>query len=183
MNGFPSVQHISSTPKTPQFNTPLSSTPKTSQFNTKTPSVPHQKPLSSTHPLVKTVKLAYIVEELFFVWEVCWTEGFLVRNWRECWTKRFLVWNWGVFGVELRNFGGWKKWPFCVELMCWTERDPLKFYFLFVMLDDFFQTQRAQRLWITDSESELAVNWLFDILKLFHYVFQTLISMNFPVNF
>ena len=71
----PSVQHISSTPKTPQFNTipsvplqkplsstpktlsstPLSSTPKTPQFNT-IPSVPLQKPLSSTHPLSSTPK-------------------------------------------------------------------------------------------------------------------------------
>ena len=46
----PSVQHISSTQKDHSFLAPksLSSTPKTPQFNT-TPSVPLQKPLSSTH--------------------------------------------------------------------------------------------------------------------------------------
>ena len=28
------------------------------------------------------------------------------------------VWNWEGFGVEPRAE---KEWPFCVELMCWTE--------------------------------------------------------------
>ena len=52
----PSVQHISSTQKGHSFSAPksLSSTPKTPQFNTN-PSVPHQKTLSST-PLSSTPK-------------------------------------------------------------------------------------------------------------------------------
>ena len=55
----------------------------------------------------KTVKLAYGTEgvELRGFW--CGTEGFVL--------------NWGVFGGELRDFGAEKEWPFCVELMCWTE--------------------------------------------------------------
>ena len=32
-------------------------------------------------------------------------------------TEGFLVWNSGILGAE-------KEWPFCVELMCWTEGDP-----------------------------------------------------------
>ena len=32
----------------------------------------------------------------------------------ECWTEGFLVLNWRILEAE-------KAWPFCVELMCWTE--------------------------------------------------------------
>ena len=34
---------------------------------------------------------------------------------------QFFVLNWGDFGVELRDFGGWKGVALCVELMCWTD--------------------------------------------------------------
>ena len=137
----PSVQHIGSTqrshgvihtfsaPKTPQFNT------KIPRFPTKNPSVPHQKPLSSTQGCVELRGLQCGTEGFLLLhWGVelrsfrCGTEGFLVLNqgvfgvelrgfWRGtdgCWTEEFLVWNWGNFGAE-------KDWPFCVELMCWTE--------------------------------------------------------------
>ena len=30
--------------------------------------------------------------------------------------------------MELRDFEAEKEWPFCVELMCRTEGDPLKIY-------------------------------------------------------
>ena len=45
---------------------------------------------------------------------------------------QFFVLNWGDFGVELRNLGAGKEWPFvsswCVELMgCESEGDPSKF--------------------------------------------------------
>ena len=46
------------------------------------------------------------------------TEEFLVWNQEVYWTEDFLGWNWAILGAE-------KKWPFCVELMCWTEEDPL----------------------------------------------------------
>ena len=82
----PLLDHTFSAPEISQFNTknspvqhnPLSSTSKTPQFNTKTPSVPHQKPLSST-PLTSTPKKLYI-SELYsdFFW--CGTEGFLKWN-------------------------------------------------------------------------------------------------------
>ena len=34
--------------------------------------------------------------------------------------KTFLKMDWRAFGVELRNFGGWKG----LALLCWTEGDP-----------------------------------------------------------
>ena len=79
------------------------SAPNISQFNTENPSVQHQKPFSSTPkahqfntPLTSTSKK--FVE---------------LRGFRY-WTKGYLVLNWGMLGAE-------KEWPFCVELMCWTE--------------------------------------------------------------
>ena len=33
-------------------------------------------------------------------------------------SEGLMVWNRGVFGVELRQLGAEKEWPFCVELMC-----------------------------------------------------------------
>ena len=35
-------------------------------------------------------------------------------SWGECWTEGFFVWNWRISRAE-------KEWPFCAELMCWTE--------------------------------------------------------------
>ena len=64
------------------------------QFHTKNPSVQHQKALSS--PPIKS----YCKARLFRVlW--CGTEGFSVLNWE-------------VFGVELRDFGSWKR----MALLC-----------------------------------------------------------------
>ena len=77
---FQHVKSLSSTPKTPQFNTKisLSSKPKTSQFNTENPSVPHRKsPVLHTpqfHFKTSQFHTAYI--ERFFVKEVWWTGGF-----------------------------------------------------------------------------------------------------------
>ena len=102
----PSVQHTPSVP----HQKPFSSTPKPPQFHTKNPSVPHQKRV--------TVKLAYL--ELFW----CGTEGFFVLNWGG-------VLNWGVFGVELRDFGGGKGMALLcgTDVLNWggcgTEGDPL----------------------------------------------------------
>ena len=100
----PSVQH-----------TPLSSTPKSPQFHTKNPSVPHQRWV--------TVKLAY--KELFWCGteEVCWTEGFFELNWGGMLNWGVLVWNWGVLVWNWGILGAEKEWPFCLELMCWTEGD------------------------------------------------------------
>ena len=42
----------------------------------------------------------------------------VVWNWGMCGTEGFLVWNRGLLGPE-------NEWPFCVELMCWTEGDPI----------------------------------------------------------
>ena len=132
----PDRKPLSSTLKTVQHI--LSSTQKV--FGKKPP-VPIRKalsftlkPLTSTPktPEFKTKKLAYL--ELFLSLFCVEPRGF------RCWTGEFLVLNWGVFGVELRGFrcwtegflvwiigifGGVKVWPFCVEVMCWTEGHPL----------------------------------------------------------
>ena len=111
----PSVQHISSTQKGHSFSAPksLSSTPKTPQFNT-TPSVPHKK---ARYKRQKRLYKAFL----------CGTEGVELRGFR-CGTEGggtegFLVWNWGVC-VELRGFWcgtegfwGWKG----VALLCGTD--------------------------------------------------------------
>ena len=115
----PLLDHTFSAPKIPQFHTknpsvqhqnPLSSTPKTPQFKTP-PSVPHLKPLSSTHPSGK------IEVELRGFW--CGTEECVELRGFKCGTEGVVL-NWGVFGVELRDFWGWKgvvqKWNWCVEL-------------------------------------------------------------------
>ena len=92
-----SVQH---TPH--QFNTkrPYLFNTKKRQFNTS---------LSSTHPSVQHTpqlnkSLSFKLRSVLN-WAVCWTEG--------CGELRDLL-NWRFFGIE-------KEWPFCVELMCWTE--------------------------------------------------------------
>ena len=114
----PSVQHrnssvphlkpLSSTLPSVSHRKPLSSTPKPPQFHIKNPSVLHQKPLWTTHPSVQHQKPVSSTHPL--------------------------VLNWGVFGVELRDFGGWKG----VALLCgidvlnWggceTEGDPSLIY-------------------------------------------------------
>ena len=90
--------HTMSTPF--QHPKSLSSTPKTAQFHIKNPSVQHRNPLCST-PKPPKFRLPQFHTKHSLV---CWTEG-------------FLVWNWGFLGAG-------KEWLFCVELMCWTERDP-----------------------------------------------------------
>ena len=138
----PSVQQIGSTQGPPlfstqipqfnnkitQFHPPLSSTPKAPssrpkplQFLIKNPSVPHQKPLSSTNssvphlkPSVQHRKHLSSTHPLVWNWGVCETKGFPVWNWGVCWTEGFSVLSRGVFGVELRDFGGWKG----VALLC-----------------------------------------------------------------
>ena len=105
----PSVQQLGSTQRPHQKR--LNSTPKTPQFNKQTPSVQQQK-LISSNPFSSTPKTLQFYT--VFVWGVCWSEGFLMWNWGACWTEGSLVWNWGISGAE-------KEWPFCVELMCWTE--------------------------------------------------------------
>ena len=54
---FQPQKSLSSTTKTPQFNTPISSTPKIPQFHTLNPSVAHKKPLSYTNFSVFGVEL------------------------------------------------------------------------------------------------------------------------------
>ena len=136
-------------PKSLSSTGPLTST---HQFHTKepllispqNPSVSHRKPLGSTaktpqfHPPPSVPQQKLRLFFLVWNWGVCGTEGFGCGTvgfwcWTEgfwCWTEGVLVLNWGGFGVELRGFPcgnegfwGWKS-PFCVELMCWTERDP-----------------------------------------------------------
>ena len=76
------------------------------QFNTK-------KPLSSTHPSVQHTPQ--------FNTPLSSTQAFLGLNYEVRWTWGCVeprgVLNWGVFGVKLRDFGGWKK----VALSCWTD--------------------------------------------------------------
>ena len=95
----PSVQHISSTPLQPPKS--HSSTPKPRQFHTKNPSVSHQKPLSSTPKKGHCKARSYI--------------AFLVWNWGGGGSEGFLELNWGVFGLELRDFWGWKGVAFLCE--------------------------------------------------------------------
>ena len=104
---------------------PLSST---HQFHTRTTPSQPPKSLSSTlkSPQFHTKK-SYCKARLFRAFW-CWTQGFFVLNWGGCVELRVFwngteggVLNWGVFGVELRDFGAEKEWPFCLELMCWTE--------------------------------------------------------------
>ena len=109
--GSPSVPHqkpIGSAQK------PLSSTPKTPQFNTKNSSLQHQKPLSST--------LSFLVWNWGrWIWGVCGVELRAVWNWgvfeaekewpfyvkMMCWTE--WVWNWGgperTVLIEIQIFG------------------------------------------------------------------------------
>ena len=90
-------QHISSTQKGHSF-----SPPKIPQFLTK----------------ITSVQLRVVLNWGFLVWNwgVCWTEGLLVSNWGVCGNEGFLVWNRGFFGVELRDFVGWKE----LALLCGT---------------------------------------------------------------
>ena len=65
----PSVPHqkpLSSTPKTPRFNTKSPSVQQTPQFHTENPSVPHRKPLSSTYPSVPNRKPLISIHPLVF---------------------------------------------------------------------------------------------------------------------
>ena len=77
-------------------------------FSPQNPSVPHQKTLSCTPPVQHT-PLNSLIKSLY--------RAFLVLNWGGVLNWGVLVWNWGILGAE-------KEWPFCVELMCWTEGDP-----------------------------------------------------------
>ena len=72
-------------------------------FNT---SVQHQKawPKSWGVKLMSVVNWVVFGLELRGVW--CGTEGFVEL-------MAFFVWNWEILEAE-------KKWPFCVELICWT---------------------------------------------------------------
>ena len=133
------TDHTFSAPFQHLFNTKNSSVQHTSEF--KTPFSSTTKTVSSTQETVKG--------ELN--WRLCWTEWCVevknVFNWRVSGLNCRLVLNWGVFwledfsllscrffGVELtgvlnlgffvrnwRILGAEKEWPFCVELMCWTE--------------------------------------------------------------
>ena len=120
----------------PQFNTSvpqratpfkhqksLSSTPKTPQFNTKNPSVqhqnlsvPHRKPLSSTSPSVLHKKPLGSTPSQFQ------TKNPSVQHLNPFGVKLRVVWNWEAFGVELRDFWDWKGVALFAELMCWTEK-------------------------------------------------------------
>ena len=129
----PSVQHIGSIRRpnffstqnpSGQYHKPVSSTPKslsfipkTPQFNKKPPSVKHQKPLSST-PKPTHLNSSWGVLSLDQRGVLNWSvSGVELRGGSE----GLMVWNREVFGVELRHLGAEKEWPFCVELMCWTE--------------------------------------------------------------
>ena len=83
-------------PKFSKFNLNPNPTPKNS---TKSQTMPR----NSWDPNPKNILMKYTYSIPWFG-----TDGFLVLNWR--------VWNWGVFGVKVSDFGGWKEWPFCVEL-------------------------------------------------------------------
>ena len=132
----PLMDHTFSAPKIPQFHTknpsvphqkPLSSTRKPPQFHTKNPSVPSPQ----FHTKNPSVQYSFSLRD---VWNwVVFSEAFFVLNWGIlgvelrgfwCWTEGFLLWKWGVFGVGLRDFEVEKEWPFCVELMCWTQGGP-----------------------------------------------------------
>ena len=78
-------------------------------FSPQNPSVPHQKTLSCTPPVQHT-PLNSLIKSLY--------RAFLVLNWGGVLNWGVLVWNWGILGAE-------KEWPFCVELMYWTEGDSL----------------------------------------------------------
>ena len=110
----PSVQHISSTQWLRLFSIHDPSVQHQKPLSWTRPSVQH--PLGSTHPSVphpprSTHKNRHYVELNGLR---CWTEGFLVFNWGVRWTEGFLVLYWGIFGPE-------REWPFCVELLSWTE--------------------------------------------------------------
>ena len=138
-----SVQHISSTQKghsisahkIPHFHTHLSSTPKTPRFNTKNPSVPHQKPPQFNTHLSSTLKNPQFNKPLSSTQALWPIRFFWYFWWRFFGLKLRAVWNWAVFGVEVRGFGVelrsfWcgterfrvlKRCGPCVEPMCWTE--------------------------------------------------------------
>ena len=90
----PAVLHqkfLSSTPKNPSVPPPaLRSTPKTPQFHTPLSST--LKTLISTHPSDKNCF------ELKGFW--CGTEGCVDQRGFWCWTQGFLEWNWGVYWTE-----------------------------------------------------------------------------------
>ena len=95
---------------------PLSSTQGPHFFSTQNPSVQHPPQFNTPsvqHTPQLNIKTAFSVSEKK-LWSSLIKSYFL--NWGGCWTEGILVLNWGIFEAE-------KEWPFCVELMCWTEGD------------------------------------------------------------
>ena len=127
----PSVQHASqfnilkaSVPhknrlfntKKRQFNTPVSSTPIfVVFFCSELTSVLNWRFFVLSRRVCWTDVFFCWVDGYFVLsWRVCWTDGFYVLNWRVCWTKAFYV-------INRRTLSYEKEWPFCVELMFWTD--------------------------------------------------------------
>ena len=90
------------------------------QFNT---SVPHKKhSFSAPTSLSTTPKSPQFHIPLSFTpkspqFNTVLSEGWVKLRGFKCGTEGFLVWNWGLFGVKLRDFGGWKG----VDLLCGTD--------------------------------------------------------------
>ena len=119
----PSVPHIGSTQGPHLFSTenlsvphqePLSSTPKSPQFDT---------PFSSEEFLVWNLGVSGVEPRRFR----CGTGGFFGWNWGVCWTEEFSVWKLAILGAEKE----WPFWVelMCWTEGVWDWRGPFFHFF------------------------------------------------------